>query len=71
MNSTETKPTSSSPDLFTKMDEAARIAMSNVRDPDVMRQACKQMDHLREENRKSFGIQNIAVELVREIRDQR
>jgi hypothetical protein len=33
-----------------------------------MRAACERMDRLREENRRLFGEQNIAVELVRQTR---
>ena len=32
-------------------------------------EACRHMDRIREENRKLFGESNIAVELVRETRD--
>ncbi len=35
-----------------------------------MQEACKHMDRLREENRRLFGEQNIAVELVRQTRGQ-
>ncbi len=40
-----------------------------IRRPDKMRAACERMDRMREENRKLFGEQNIAVRLVRETRD--
>ena len=41
-----------------------------VRHPDKMKAACERMDRMREENRKLFGEQTIAVDLVRETRDQ-
>jgi hypothetical protein len=44
--------------------------VKGVRHPDKMKAACERMDRMREENRKLFGEQNIAVDLIRETRDQ-
>jgi hypothetical protein len=68
----KTKPANTEipPELLAEMEEAARLALSNVRDPERMRQACERMDRMREENRKRFGVQEIAVDLIREIRDE-
>jgi succinate dehydrogenase/fumarate reductase flavoprotein subunit len=44
--------------------------MKGIRRPDKMKAACERMDRVREENRKLFGEQNIAVELIRQTRDQ-
>jgi succinate dehydrogenase/fumarate reductase flavoprotein subunit len=41
-----------------------------IRRPEKMKKACERMDRMREENRKLFGEQNIAVELIRQTRDQ-
>lgn len=41
-----------------------------IRDPEKMKAACERMDRMREENRRLFGEQNIAVQLIRETRDQ-
>ena len=38
-------------------------------DPEAMRQACDEQDRLREELRQKVGDLNVAVELVREVRD--
>jgi hypothetical protein len=43
--------------------------VKGIRRPDKMKAACERMDRMREENRKLFGEQNIAVDLVRETRD--
>jgi hypothetical protein len=43
--------------------------VKGVRRPDKMKAACERMDRMREENRKLFGEQNIAVDLIREARD--
>jgi hypothetical protein len=44
--------------------------MKGIRRPEKMKAACERMDRMREENRKRFGEQNIAVELIRQTRDQ-
>ncbi|HEY7312504.1 MAG TPA: hypothetical protein VH643_24280 [Gemmataceae bacterium] len=44
--------------------------VKGIRRPDKMKAACERMDRMREENRKLFGEQNIAVELIRQTRDQ-
>jgi len=41
-----------------------------IRRPDRMKAACERMDRMREENRKLFGEQNIANDLIRETRDR-
>jgi hypothetical protein len=43
--------------------------VKGIRHPDRMKAACQPMDRMREENRKLFGEQNIAVGLMRETRD--
>jgi len=44
--------------------------VKGIRRPDKMKAACARMDRMREENRKHFGEQCIAVDLIRETRDQ-
>ena len=44
--------------------------VKGIRRPDKMKAACERMDRMREENRKRFGEQNSAVDLIRETRDQ-
>ena len=43
--------------------------VTGIRRPAKMKAACERMDRMREENRKLFGEQNIAVDLIRETRD--
>ena len=57
------------PDVLAAMEEAARAALSNVRDPEVMRQACERMDRMREEIRQKHGVLDIGVPAIRELRD--
>ena len=42
-----------------------------IRRPNKMKAACERMDRMREENRKLFGEQTMAVDLIREARDHR
>ena len=69
MNTTETT-TSIAPDLAVEFQEALDDLAKGIRRPEKMQAACQRMDRLREENRQLFGEQNIAVELVRQARDQ-
>jgi len=57
------------PELAAALDEALRNAMTAHRDSEAMRQACDEQDRLREELRQKVGEVNLAVELVREVRD--
>ena len=57
------------PELLAEMEVAAKAAMSNVRDPELMRQACERMDRMREEIFKEHGILDIGVPAIRELRD--
>jgi hypothetical protein len=69
MNTAETAA-SIPPELAAEFQEAVDDLAKGIRRPEKMQAACARMDRLREENRKLFGEQNIAVELVRQTRDQ-
>jgi hypothetical protein len=58
------------PELRAEFDEAVRRAMSGKRDPEVMRKACEHMDRLRKEIRRQYGVQEIGVDLIRELRGE-
>ena len=65
------KPFSTVPqDLRAEFEEAVRRAMSGQRDAEAMREACEHMDRLREEIRRQHGIQDIGVDLIRELRGE-
>jgi hypothetical protein len=68
MNTTET--TGIPEDVKAQLRQTLEDLVKGVRRPDKMKAACERMDRMREENRKLFGEQNIAVELVREARDR-
>jgi hypothetical protein len=44
--------------------------VKGIRRPDKMKAARERMDRMRAQNRKLFGEQNIAVDLIREARDR-
>lgn len=56
--------------LKAQLRETLDDLVKGIRRPDKMQAACERMDRMREENRRLFGEQNIAVELIRESRDQ-
>jgi hypothetical protein len=69
MNKTETA-VSTPPDFAAEFQEALDDLAKGIRRPEKMQAACERMDRLREENRRLFGEQNIAVELIRQARDE-
>lgn len=69
MNATEN--TSGIPeDIKAELRETLDDLVKGIRRPEKMKAACERMDRMREENRKLFGEQDIAVELIRQTRDQ-
>jgi hypothetical protein len=56
--------------LAAEFREALDDLAQGIRRPERRQAACERMDRLREENRQLFGEQNIAVELVRQTRDE-
>jgi hypothetical protein len=68
MNTTEAM-TGIPDDVKTQLQEALANLAGGIRDPEAARQARNRMDRIREENRRLFGEQNIAVELIHQTRD--
>ncbi|MGH7224921.1 MAG: hypothetical protein ACRELF_16990 [Gemmataceae bacterium] len=69
MNTTETIP-GIPEEVKAQLRETLDDLVKGIRRPDKIKAACERMDRMREENRKLFGEQNIAVELIRQTRDQ-
>jgi hypothetical protein len=69
MNTTEVT-TGIPPDLAAEFRQAVDDLAKGIRRPEKVQAACERMDRLREENLRLFGEQNIAVELVRQARDE-
>ena len=57
-------------EIKSELKQALDDLVKGIRRPDKMKAACERMDRMREENRKLFGEQNIAVELIRQTRDE-
>jgi predicted TIM-barrel fold metal-dependent hydrolase len=56
-------------DVRAELQEALDDLARGVRRPDKVKAARAHMDRIREENRKLYGEQNSAVELIRQSRD--
>jgi hypothetical protein len=54
----------------TELQEAAERAAKGIRDREVMKRASERLDRAREATRKEKGIVEVAVELIREVRDE-
>jgi hypothetical protein len=63
--------TSISAELMAELQDAADKLARGERDPEAAKQAAQRMDRMREENRKRFGVQDIGVDIIRQMRDSR
>jgi len=54
--------------LMAELQAAADRATAGVHDPEAMRQAAERMEQRREEIRQQFGVQEIGVNILRELR---
>jgi hypothetical protein len=68
MNATDATP--ESPPAAAEMRAVLDQAASGIRDPEAARTARERMARIREENRRLFGEQDVAVELIRRGRDR-
>jgi len=58
------------PEFAAAFQEALDDLAKGIRRPEKMQAACERMDRLREENRQRFGEQDLALQLVRQTRDE-
>jgi hypothetical protein len=66
------QPNGMDPKLKAELQEVCdRVARSETFSQKERKAAAAEIDRLREENRKKFGIQNVAVDFVRQSRDSR
>jgi len=63
-------PTSSPGEVVHELHEILAGASTGVRDPETMRKAREEMNRMREELRQRIGTVEIAVDIIREARDQ-
>ena len=64
------KPPFITPELEAEFEEAVRQAMSAKRDPEAMRRAAERMDRMREETYRQYGLLDIGVPAIRELRGE-
>jgi hypothetical protein len=53
------------------LQQAIDRAVRGIRDQNAARAACEEMDRAREEMRREHGERNLAIDLIRESRDER
>jgi hypothetical protein len=58
------------PEVAIQMQEAAENALKGIKDPLRVKRARQSMDRIREEIRKQYGVLDIGVPAIRELRDQ-
>ncbi len=63
------KPRAIPPEIMAELQQAAENAAKGIRDPEKMRLACERMDRMREETFRKFGVLDIGVPAIRELRD--
>jgi hypothetical protein len=64
-------PAAISQEDIDSLQEAIDRAVKGIRDPKAASSACEEMDHAREQMRHDCGERNLAVDLIRESRDER
>ena len=55
---------------FTELEEAVRFALTRKGDPAILKHIEEASARIREELRSTHGVTNVAVDLIREVRDQ-
>jgi hypothetical protein len=68
---TAEKPAAIPQEDLVALQEAVDRAVKGIRDPKAARRACEEMDRAREEMRRDYGERDLAVDLIRESRDER
>ena len=69
-NSSMSTDTVNTAELVREIQERLKKAAAGIRDPEEMRRARENMNRMREELRQRIGIVNVAVDLIRDARDQ-
>lgn len=62
-------PSTISRDLMVELQNAAEKAAKGSRDPEAMRKASQDMDRLSEPIRRKYGVLDIGVPAIRELRE--
>ena len=61
--------TSITAEAMAELQLAADLAQKGIRDPKVFKDACERMDRMREELLRKYGVLDIGVKAIRELRD--
>jgi hypothetical protein len=56
-------------ELLSELEAVVNRLLNGVLDPDAMEKACERMDRMREEMKQRVGEVEVAVDLIREARD--
>jgi len=64
------EPAGISDGIKAELQQTLEDLVQGIRRPEKMKAACERMDRMREENRKRVGESNVAVELIRQTRDE-
>jgi hypothetical protein len=70
MEATGAKPSIVPAEAMAELEEAVARILRGERDPEAMRRAAERMDRMREEMRQRVGLIDMAVQLIREGRDE-
>jgi hypothetical protein len=69
-NTSMSTETSRTAEGIKDLQDAVERLIKGIRDPEIIRKACDDMDRMREETRQRIGTVEVAVELIRDARDQ-
>jgi hypothetical protein len=67
--STELRSPTIPTEVMAELRRAAEDAAKGLRDPERMRRASERMDRMREETYRKYGLLDIGVTAIRELRD--
>jgi hypothetical protein len=70
MNKTEAKSPSTL-EVMAELQEALDRLSKGIRDSEAARKSRERMDRMREENRRRFGVRDVGVDIIREMRGSR
>jgi hypothetical protein len=59
------------PEVMAELRAAATAAANGIRDPERMKEAAERMDRRAEANAKLYGVHDIGVDIIREMRESR
>lgn len=58
------------PEFVSELELAVDRLVKGIRDPEAMNRACERMDRMREEMKQRVGEIEVAVDLIREAREE-